>query len=159
VSRRALLGGAVSAVALGGCAEERPRASAPRPDVAVLTAVIAAEQRLVALYEAVLQAHAGLGERLDPVLAHHREHLEVLRRYYIPGTGEAAATTTVSPVTPPAVPGKSSQALELLRRVEGEAATARADDVQRVAPGMAQLLASIGACEAGHAAALAKGER
>jgi hypothetical protein len=156
VSRRALLGGAVSAVALGGCARERPPVPAPRPDVAVLTAAIAAEQRLITLYEAALRAHEGLAGRLKPLLAHHREHLEALRRHYLPGTGEA--TATASPEAPPEVPGKASQALELLRRAEGEAAAARAEDVQRVAPGVAQLLASIGACEAGHAAVLSEDE-
>jgi hypothetical protein len=38
-----------------------------------------------------------------------------------------------------------------LRTAERQAASARLADVTRVAPGMAQLFASIGACEAGHA--------
>lgn len=156
MSRRTLLGGAVSAAALGGCAEKGPRVPAPLPDVAVLTAAIAAEQRLVALYEAALRAHPGLGKRLNPVLAHHREHLGALRRHYIPGTEKV--TATASPAAPPEVPGKESQVLGLLRRVEGEAAGARVNDVQRVTPEMAQLLASIGACEAGHAAMLTEDE-
>lgn len=148
-----MLGGtALVPVLLSGCARTDPQELRPLPDVAVLTAAIASEERLIALYEAARGAHTGLAAQLDPVLAHHREHLTVLRRHYVPGTGDRSATPV--PVARPSVPSQAGKALSLLRRAETEAATARANDVERVAPGVAQLLACIGACEAGHAAAL-----
>ncbi|ACY98872.1 hypothetical protein [Thermomonospora curvata] len=155
VPRRAVLGGLVASAALGGCTRaDPPPAVSPGPDVAVLTAAIAAEQRLIMLHEAVLRAHAGLAGRLEPMLAHHREHLRVLQRHYVPGTGEGASAAPVPSPTPFQAPAGRSGALAALRRAESEAAAARAADVVKIAPGMAQLLASIGACEAGHAALL-----
>ncbi|HEX2312525.1 MAG TPA: hypothetical protein VHJ17_02260 [Thermomonospora sp.] len=155
LSRRAVLGGLggmASANALGGCSSgEGPPAPRPSPDVAVLVAAMTAERGLIAVYEAVLREHAGLAERLNPMLAHHREHLAVLGRHHVPGS---TPEVTPAPVVPPAVPKESSQALELLRDAERRAAAARAEDVRRVAPAMAQLLASIGAGEAWHAAVL-----
>ncbi|MBA9006999.1 MULTISPECIES: hypothetical protein [Thermomonospora] len=159
VSRRAVLGG-LGGVALGGCTRDEPRAApSPSPDVAVLASAIAGEEGLVGLYEAALRAHADLAGRLAPVLARHREHLTVLRRHRVPGTVASSAAATPPVVTPPAVPPSAEEALELLARTEREAAAARAEDVRRVAPAMAQLLASIGACEAGHAALLAEDGR
>jgi hypothetical protein len=156
MTRRAVLGGA-AVVALGGCAQADPRIPPPKPDVAVLTGAIAAEERLIALYQAARNAVPGLAGRLDPALAHHREHLAVLRRHYLPGTGGVTAPPV--PVPPPTVPADDDHVVKLVRDAESEAAAARLADVARVAPGMAQLLAGIGACEAGHAAALSRSER
>ncbi|REE99197.1 hypothetical protein DFJ69_4704 [Thermomonospora umbrina] len=123
----------------------------PSPDVAVLTGAMTAERGLIALYEAVLRTHSGLVGRLTPMLAHHREHLTVLGRHHLPGTEPLVPP---APVTPAAVPDKESEALDLLRDAESRAAAGRAEDVRLVAPGVAQLLASIGAGEAWHAALL-----
>lgn len=155
-TRRALLAGTAAAfpVLLAGCGSEDRTPPRPGPEVAVLTAAIGAEQALIALYEAARGAHAALISRIDPALAHHREHLSVLRRHYIPGTGAGAVTLTGAPQSPPAVPDRASRALAALRRAESRAAASRAADVTRVGPALAQLFASIGACEAGHAAAL-----
>jgi hypothetical protein len=49
------------------------------------------------------------------------------------------------------------QALAALRLAERQAAAARIKEVEQVKPGFAQLLASIGACEAGHAVTLSRG--
>lgn len=157
--RRIVLGG-LGSVALGGCARDEPRATpAPSPDVAVLASAIAGEASLVGLYEAVLRTHADLTGRLTPVLARHREHLTVLRRHHIPGTVTSAATAPPPVAAPLAVPSSAEETLKLLVQAERGAAAARTEDVRRVAPGMAQLLASIGACEAGHAALLAEDGR
>lgn len=154
-SRRALLGGAATLpVLLTACGPVRGETAPPRPEVAVLTAAIGGEEALIALYEAARRAHAGLIPRLDPALAHHREHLSVLRRHYLPGTGAGGLRT--APQAPPTVPARAAQALAALRRAESRAAAARVRDVARVDPALAQLLAGIGACEAGHAAALVR---
>lgn len=151
--RRALLLGGGAALVLpwlSGCAAE----AAPRTDVPVLVGAIASEQNLIAAYEA---ARPALGGRLDPALAHHREHLAVLKRHYVPGSGDRADEGGAVPPPPgaPAVPGGSP--LAWLRDLEDRAARARTADAAKAGPALAQLLAAIGACEAGHAGT-AKGE-
>ncbi|OLT20119.1 hypothetical protein BJF79_47465, partial [Actinomadura sp. CNU-125] len=120
--------------------------------MAALVRAIAAEQDLIASYEAVRAADPGLAGAVDPVLARHREHLKVLKNHYVPGSGdrrhEGGRIPSPSPL---AVPSGRDAALEALRRAEGASAVARAADTAQVEPGLAQLLASIGACEAGHA--------
>lgn len=156
-SRRAVLStaaltGTLATLGATGCARrEDPR---PHPDVAVLLAAIAGEERLVALYEAVRRTHAGLAARIDPMLAHHREHLTALRRHYRPGTRPTPSTAPRSPDPLPSVPADEGEALAALRAAERGAARARSTEAGQVEPALAQLLASIGACEAGHDEAL-----
>ncbi|WP_344948479.1 hypothetical protein [Actinomadura miaoliensis] len=157
VSRRAVLGGTagIALPALGGCGREPAAPPALDPELTILVGAIAAEQDLIALYEAARGAHADLAARIDPALAHHREHLAVLRRHYVPGSGRLASSAPAPSPVVQRVPGDPSGALAALRQAESRAAAARAAEVGRAGPGLAQLLASIGACEAGHAAALA----
>jgi hypothetical protein len=151
-TRRAMLGGATLA-ALAGCTRVGPAAAPPPgPEVRLLEGAIQSEAALIALYDAVLAAHRGLLPRLGPLRDHHARHLAVLRRHYVPGTGTATPTP---PPPAPRVPAGESRAVGALRAAERGAAAARADEVRRAAPGLAQLLASIGACEAGHAQVLA----
>ncbi|WP_395108721.1 hypothetical protein [Actinomadura sp. SCN-SB] len=165
VSRRAVVGGgaALAVPLLAGCGgggdPEDGHAHAPDPAVPLLLGVMAAERDLIASYEAARRAHASLARHLDRPLAHHREHLAVLRRHYVPGTGARAHEGGALPA-PRVVqaPGKASEALKELREAEARAAAARVAEVSRATPGLAQLLASIGACEAGHAAVLSRVE-
>ncbi|MBC6461477.1 hypothetical protein [Actinomadura sp. HBU206391] len=160
IGRRSLLHGvgALSLpIILGGCSKKRLEELKPQPDVAVLTAVMAAEEQLIALYEAMRTTHPELGRRLDPPLANHRDHLSALRRHYRSGTAPKSPSASASAPPPPAAaPDEPAQALATLRLAERQAAAARLRDVERVQPGFAQLLASIGACEAGHAMVLAR---
>ncbi|ROO83551.1 hypothetical protein EDD29_1055 [Actinocorallia herbida] len=127
----------------------------PEPDVAVLLGAIADEENLISLYEKTASAHPDLPESCAKALAHHREHLTVLRKHYLPGTGGVTATpTAVSSPAPAEPPADRSAALALLRRTEKTSATTRLKDIAAVSPGMSQLLASIAACETGHATAL-----
>ncbi|MBW8483664.1 hypothetical protein [Actinomadura parmotrematis] len=154
----ALLGaGALAVPLLGGCRRADATKASARAEVPVLVGAMAAEQDLIALYEAARGAHAALAGVLDPILAHHREHLDVLRRHYLPGSGDRAGEggATPSPHTT-TVPSSRSKALAALRAAESRAAAARVADVTEASAGLAQLLASIGACEAGHAAFLAR---
>jgi hypothetical protein len=144
LDRRALLGGS----------KKRAEELKPHPDVAILTAAIAAEEDLVALYEAVRTTHAELARRLDPLLAHHRDHLSVLRLHYRPGT--VATSPAPLPRPRPTAPSEPAQALAALRTAERQAAGDRVRDVERVGAGLAQLFASIGACESGHLVALTR---
>lgn len=155
--RAAMLGGSAAVLAaMAGCTSVgQAEAPPPGPDVSVLTAAIDNEAALIALYEAVLAAHQSLADRLKPLHDHHTRHLAVLKRHYVPGTRTGTATPT--PRATATAPGSESRALAALRSAERKAATARAGDVLRAGPGLAQLLASIGACEAGHAQSLAGG--
>ncbi|GLY90163.1 hypothetical protein Airi02_080920 [Actinoallomurus iriomotensis] len=149
-TRRAVLGGSVAAlVTTTGCTTVGPgEAPSPGPEVTLLDGVIANEAALIALYDAVLAAHQGLSGRLKKLREHHVEHLAVLKRHYVPGS---ASTATPEPRPSATAPRTESGALGAIRSAERKAASARADEVRRVSPGLSQLLAAIGACEAGHA--------
>ncbi|MFG1999513.1 ferritin-like domain-containing protein [Spirillospora sp. NPDC048911] len=164
-SRRTVLGAAaltavIALPALCGCSGDDPvRAAAPGLDVVVLSGAIAAEQDLIARYEAARAAHTSLAKRIDPAIAHHREHLGVLRRHYVPGSGRQATdapATSTSP-SPQRVPDVQAKALASLRTAEIQTAARYAADAGKSAPGLAQLLASIGACAAGHGASSTSG--
>ncbi|MCD0453626.1 hypothetical protein LO762_31235 [Actinocorallia sp. API 0066] len=158
LSRRSLLAAAglssAGMAALTACGAP-PEELAPEPDVAVLLGAIADEENLISLYEKISSAHGELPSACAQALANHREHLAVLRRHYLPGTGGATSTPAAAGSAPAEPPADRAGALALLRRTERAAAGARLRDVAAVSPGMSQLLASIGACEAGHATALA----
>ncbi|MEV5571541.1 hypothetical protein AB0L06_15940 [Spirillospora sp. NPDC052269] len=162
LSRRSLLGGSAALTLpalplLGGCRAVRPT-KADTSALPVLVTAITAEQDLVARYQAARSAHAGLAWLLDPVLAHHRSHLAVLRRHYVPGSGRRAGEGGKIPPSPQvtAPSGGAAAVLADLRRAETGAAARLAADVAKVDAGLAQVLASIGACEAGHVEALGR---
>ncbi|WP_235206349.1 DUF4439 domain-containing protein [Actinomadura welshii] len=158
LSRRALLGrapllGGAAMIAmpwLAGCAAE----AAPRGDVPLLVGAIASEQNLIAAYESARSADASLAGRLDPVLARHRSHLAVLKRHYVPGSGDRADEGGAIPPPGAAPVPAGARGLAALRGLEERAARARAAEAAKTGPALAQLLASIGACEAGHAMAV-----
>jgi hypothetical protein len=162
-TRRTVLGGsaAMLAVATGalaasatGCTSVGQAEAPPAgPEVILLDGVIDAEARLIALYDAVAAAHRGLAGRLKTPRDHHVQHLAVLKRHYVPGTTTGTATPAPRPAA--TAPATASASLAALRAAERKAAAARADEVRRASPGLSQLLASIGACEAGHVQELA----
>lgn len=155
-TRRAVLGGSAAAVlaTVTGCTKVSPAAAPPPgPEVGLLEGVIHDEAALIALYAAVMTEHQSLGERLRPLQDHHAQHLAVLKRHYVPGTDSGTATPEPRPSA--TAPTGQSRALSALRSAERKAAAARAGEVGRATPGLAQLLASIGACEAAHAQVLA----
>ncbi|WP_243772500.1 ferritin-like domain-containing protein [Actinomadura barringtoniae] len=154
VSRRAVLGGAAALTLplLTGCAHHDEALAAPGPEVAILNGAMAAQQDLIAQYEAALGTHASLAKYVNPALAHHREQLALLRRYYVPGSGKGASAgpSLPSPQTH-LVSRQPSRALASLRSAEGKAAVQCTTDAGKAGPGLAQLLASIGASEAAFA--------
>lgn len=152
LSRRSLLA-AAGLTTLTACGT-RTADLTPEPDVAVLLGAIADEENLISLHERAASAHGDLPESCARALADHREHLRVLRRHYVPGSGGATGTPAPSAAAAADLPEGRDAALALLRRTERAAAGTRLTDVAAVSPGMSQLLASIGACEAGHATAL-----
>jgi hypothetical protein len=150
-----MLGGSAAVLAMAtGCAGAgRANAPAAGPAVALLAGAIQSEAELIALYDAVLAAHQGLSDRLKALRDHHVQHLAVLKRHYVPGS----ITGTAAPAPRPTAtaPESETSALRMIRSAERKAAAARADEVPRALPGLSQLLAAIGACEAGHTQDLA----
>ncbi|WP_440099494.1 hypothetical protein [Streptosporangium sp. H16] len=159
VSRRALLrGGAlgVAAVTVTGCAtEERvpPAAAPPDPETLLLRELIAGKERTVALYASAASA------RLEPFRQRHEAHLAELRRR-LPPAPPAPAATSATPAPTPSPSGSAAQggspSVRTLRDLERRAAALRTRQIEGVSPPLAQLLASIGACEAAHAVALSR---
>ncbi|MFD0541522.1 hypothetical protein ACFQY7_54660 [Actinomadura luteofluorescens] len=96
--------------------------AAPREDVPTLVGAIAAEQNLIAVYEAARSADTSRAGRLDPVLAHHRRHLAVLKRHYVPGSGDRADEGGAIPSPAAAQVPAGSAGLAALRDMEDRAA-------------------------------------
>lgn len=140
--------GALATLATGCTSVGQAAAPPAGPEVILLDGVIDDEAALIALYDAVLAAHQGLADRLKAPRDHHVQHLAVLKRHYVPGS--TTGTTTPAPRPVVTAPASVSASLIAIRAAERKAAAARADEVRRVSPGLAQLLAAIGACEAGH---------
>jgi multidrug efflux pump subunit AcrA (membrane-fusion protein) len=93
-TRRAVLAATAASLpllALSGCKGVGALATPPRPapDVAVLKAAIAAEEVMIARYDAVITRSARLAGSLRPLRAEHQSHLVQLRSRLIvpPGSG------------------------------------------------------------------------
>jgi len=146
-------------------ASPQPTVSKLSPDQLVAQRVARAEQELLAAYDAVAVAHPELTGRLAPFRADHVAHLEGL----VPGaTPSTAAPPSVAPSsgsassvlpagaasTPPSSPAASTAILRGLADLERAAAQARINDVVTTSGSLARFVASIGGCEAAHAALL-----
>ncbi|GAA3133573.1 twin-arginine translocation signal domain-containing protein [Streptosporangium carneum] len=165
VSRRSLLrGGAlgVAAVTVAGCAEQEPRqaqrlaAEPPDPETMLIRQLIAGKERTVALYS------SADSDRLTPFRQRHEAHLAELRRRLPRESGSASpASSAGAQADPSASPSGAATAgsqisVRDLRDMERKAAALRPRQLDGVSPALAQLIASIGACEAAHALALSR---
>ncbi|MDT0301461.1 hypothetical protein [Streptomonospora wellingtoniae] len=165
IRRRTVVAGAlagIAAAALSGCQGPRWYPSEISPDEYVLRAVITEKRRLIARYEAGVSSGMGPVDLLERVLKHHRDHLAALRER-LPerpaGEPEAAAEAEESPDPgpSPAPVGDEPVPVSGLRVAEQSAAASRARQLARLSDsGLAQLVASIGACETGHARLLSE---
>jgi hypothetical protein len=171
-TRRVMLAAsaALPLIAVTGCKGVGALATPPAPgaDVGLLKTAIAGEQLMIARYEAVLApAHPradGLAAILEPLLAEHHAHLAQLRSRLIVPAGAAtapspAATRRGEPVAPrkPVVPATPAAGIAFLRAAEQDASNALLERLGVAPASLAQLLASISASEATHAAVLAVG--
>ena len=164
VSRRRVLttavaGSAIAATASCGVPEALRKPPGLSASVRKLRASITAEQGLVDSYHAVIRRYPQLSALLNSFLGQHQQHLAQLQgRLIVP------PHVTMSPVPSPAEAGPASAApasassagaaVALLVKAEQNAAAAQLGRLSRVPPSLAQLLASIAASEATHAAAL-----
>jgi hypothetical protein len=166
--RRVLLASAAALPALLGTAGCRssdvftgpdPLAGPPRlaPDVITLQAVIAAEHTMIQLYQAAIGGDraAARTRGLEPLLAEHQQHLTRLRaRLIVPAGASPSPGGSASPS--PGAAGSVPRGVTIARLRAAER-TSAADLVRRlgtVEPALAQLFASIAACDATHVAAL-----
>ncbi|MGV9377908.1 hypothetical protein ACWDRB_18940 [Nonomuraea sp. NPDC003707] len=144
LSRRALLAG--GAAALTACSATGPPQPSVRasdsPETTLLKDLIAEKERTIALYSALI---SGGAQKLVPFRDRHQAHVNELRKYV---TVASAPPVTSAPTSAP------KPSLSRLRDLERKAAALRIRQLDRVSPGVAQLLASIGACEAAHVLAL-----
>jgi hypothetical protein len=121
-------------------------------DVITLQAVIAAEQAMIKLYRAAVNANlqaTDLVRVLEGLLAQHRQHLGQLQARLVLPSG----SPTVSPsASPSAVPARVT--IAQLRAAERASAADLLRRLVTVQPSLAQLFASIAASDATHVAAL-----
>jgi hypothetical protein len=163
-TRRAVLAAAAGLplLAVSGCKGVGALAAPPAqaPDVAVLRSAIAAEEVMIARYDAVMTRSASLAARLRPLRGEHRLHLAQLRsRLIVPPASSAAASPSPSPSgQSPAGPGSgpagTAAAISYLQAAEHAAATTLLRQLAAVSPSLAQLMASVAASEATHVTAL-----
>ncbi|MBB2743423.1 UNVERIFIED_ORG: hypothetical protein FHR35_003245 [Microbispora rosea subsp. rosea] len=163
VTRRALLGSAAATgLAAAGCssAPRKPAAPAPPdPQTVLLTSLIAGKEQLVSLYGRAVAALPARAAALEPFRQRHAAHLQALRALLPAANG--TGTFPVSPAPPAsssASPSERPSAVSVgaLRDAERRAASARPAQMATASPALAQLLASIGACEAVHVVALGR---
>lgn len=164
ITRRAVLSAsalAAASLATAGCATFNAATAAARvpPDVTVLRAVTVAKIDMIARYTAAISAYPRLRPGLGPLLADHQAHLAELRRRLMepphpaPGLSLPAARPGASPAA--AVPSGEPAAVSALAGMERAAADRHVAQLRSVTPSLAQLFASIAACEAAHVALLA----
>ena len=156
MSACAVVGGVVLLGAVAACSSSPavvdPNAPDPTgsddPDLELRTAVVTAEAKLIATYDAVIAKFPDLADQLKPFRAHHAAHLAAVN------IGQAIAAPTPAA---PAVPSSSNAALRQLAKAEGAAATAREADCLHVSRWQfARELSLIGACESAHQSLLAR---
>ena len=148
---------------LGPRPVESPSAVRSASDLARDRAV-SAERGLLALYDAALAlpsviAVPALSSQLSAVRAEHAAHLAAARQGYVTAP-PASATPSASPsvsATPTASAADAKTTVLGLVRAEQDASARLTDDVLIADGATAQVLASIAASEAGHAALLLGG--
>lgn len=157
VSRRALLGMVVagaSAAAVTGCGTVDWYPSGTTPDEHVLRSLLREKERLLVRYEKALADGSGPSDLLDRLSENHRAHLDALTDALPEGAEPTppAEEGSPGPVPPEEDPDLAeAPSTAALRAMEAAAAGARPDQAAAVTDrGLAQLIGSIGACEAGH---------
>jgi hypothetical protein len=146
-SRRAVLGGlagTVAGAALAGC---WPNSDKPKPPPAPhpLTPALGGTQALVEKYQATIAGYPDLAERLQPLLADHRAHLDALRKAMgLPAPSASPSTVAAS--------GAADQdgAVTALKAAEQSGQTEAVTACLAASAQYAPLLGSIAACRATH---------
>ena len=154
LSRRAVLAGGAAAAALSGCGasdapQPSPTPSSVDPEQVLLRQLIADKEHTIALYSTLITAGQ---TKLTPFRDRHQAHLDELRKR-LPGDSQTASAAPSPQGSQTAAPAPKTS-LSRLRDAERRSAALRVRQLAGVSPQLAQLIASIGACEAAHALAL-----
>ena len=113
---------------------------------------VTAEQNLIWIYNRAIAAYSGLSPALAPLRAEHEAHLAQLRGRVVEPPGKRVPDTVTSK---PALGTTAAAVLTQLRDAEQAAVAATMSRLDGASPSLAQLYASIGACEATHVSVLA----
>lgn len=152
--RRGVLVGALAAALTAGCrplVRSQSDAGTPDPDIAIIKRALAAEDALLSAYAKATHRRHALRKRLAPYVQQHRTHRAKLAARLPQHAGTSSSPTrSPAPKPSPAVRGNRAGLL----KAEHAAAGDRVDDAMHASPTLAELLASIGACEAAHATLL-----
>jgi hypothetical protein len=117
----------------------------------VLLRAITAEQNLIWIYATVMSAYSGLAAELGPLHAEHQAHLAQLRARVVEPPGKQL---TVAVTDKPLIAGTQAAALRQLRAAEQAAVSAQMGRLAAAPAALAQLYASIAACESTHVSVL-----
>jgi hypothetical protein len=122
----------------------------------VLLHAVTAEQNLIRIYAAVMSAYSGLAAELGPLQAEHQAHLAQLRARVIepPGSPPPGSQPSGTPSGGPHVARPEAAALAQLRAAEQAAVSAQMSRLAAAPASLAQLYASIAACESTHVSVL-----
>ncbi|WP_017608712.1 hypothetical protein [Nocardiopsis xinjiangensis] len=144
-----------SVAAVAGCGTVDWYPSDTTPDEHVLRSLLREKERMLVRYEHALVEGSGPSDLLARVSENHRTHLDALTEA-LPEDAEPTPPTEEG--SPEPVPADEDPDLAeapspaALRAMEAAAAGARSDQAAAVTDrGLAQLIGSVGACEAGHA--------
>lgn len=165
VSRRTVVSALVGAGALlvGGCSRGEDGRPAPPRELRVRARIAEEVSALAGLYAGVIERFPDSAAELSTLAAEHTAHVEALLgppaarrllRRATSATPSPSGSPSPSPSVPPAVPATLAAARVLLADTEASASRRRAARARTADPGTARLLASIGACNAVHAALL-----
>jgi hypothetical protein len=166
ISRRSLLAtGAIIAAAGAGSlvaaltrapkrAVRAAPAPTPSPTALELTLALERERVLISSIDAAMNADSALHPILDNVRADHAAHLGALAQT-LAINGVQLPATAASSVSPTPIPPSAAPGIELLRSAEQSAQLSAAHSSSVLRGAEAVLMASIAACEAGHAELLA----
>lgn len=155
----ALVGG--GALLVGGCSRGEDGPPAPPRELRVRARIAEEVSGLTELYAGVLERFPDAASELSTLAAEHSAHVEALlgppaarRLLRRAGSATAPPSGSPSPSAPPEVPATLAAARLMLADSEAAASRRRAAQARTATPGTARLLASIGACNAVHAALL-----
>ena len=162
LSRRQLLAASPTTLplflALSGCKGPAVLSAPPHPSqqTQVLLHAVAAEQNLIWVYAKVMALYPALAGPLAPLRAEHEAHLDQLRARVIepPGPQSPAPGLDHAVAARPLIAGPQAAALVQLRALELAAVTAQMGRLAAAPASLAQLYASIAACESTHVGVL-----
>ena len=158
LSRRQLLAASPTTLplflALSGCKATAVLSAPPvmSAQTQALLQAVTAEQNLIWIYNRAIAAYSGLGPALAPLRAEHEAHLAQLRGRVMEPPGKRVPDTVTAR---PALGTTTAAVLTQLRDAEQAAVKTLMSRLNGALPSLAQLYASIAACEATHVSVLA----